>query len=149
MGVARPTRSDGSAVEGPGPAHEVVEDPALDSGRLVVLVAARGLGARRLREVDAGQLIERGVDVGAAVLLVVRTDEEDPRGSALEGHDDAVRGAQVLHVQSGERLVPAQPVGKGPAALVEQHRHEGVEALRRAPRSAAICRWAMGVAQTS
>jgi hypothetical protein len=109
VGVARSARSvDESALEGPGPAYELVEDPAVDSGRLVVLVAARGLGARRLREVDAGQLVERRVDVGTAVAVVVRADEENPCGGAFEGHDNAVLGPEVLYAQSGERSLPVR-----------------------------------------
>ena len=53
----------------------------------------------------------------------------EPRRWSLEGHADSVMAAQMLHAQSGERLVAGQPVGKGPAALVDQHRHEGVEGL--------------------
>ena len=98
-------------MERPGPADKVVHDLSVDGGRLVILVAARGLGARHLGEVDAGQLVERRVDVSASAALVVRADEENPGGGALECHDDPVIGAQVLHTQSGERLFAGKPIG--------------------------------------
>jgi len=136
-------------VERPGSAHKVVQDLTVDSGRLVILVAARGLGARHLGEVDAGQLVERRVDVSASAALVVRADQENPGGGALEGHDDPVMGAQVLHAQSGERLFAGQPVGKARQPSLTSIVTKASKALRRGPRSPAICRWAMGVALTS
>ena len=126
-GLGSPRCLDSSALERPRPAHEVAKEGAVDSGRLVVLVAARRLGARPLGEVDAGQLVEHRVDVVASAALVVRptrrtqavgpskvtTTRSWPRGCCTHSRGAARRRSAGRQGRTGDKASDKAGTGRG------------------------------------